>query len=591
MRKVTRSAATALLVATLGSAWAAPPTISGCPVFPANNYWNTPIDTLPVHASSGIWVSTIGTATKLHPDWGNVLSDNYGIPFVTVTAAQPKVPICPDTSNAQCSYWDESDPGPYPIPPNAPIEGGPASSGDRHVIVVDTSACMLYELYSAYPQGAPNNAWNAASYAKYDLNSNALRTAGYTSADAAGLAIFPGLLRWEEVAAGEVAHAIRFTAAQIWGRDAAANQFKYLGPARHWSGSSTVTTRPPMGARFRLKASFDISGFSAPTQVILRAFKKYGLVLADGGSNWFFQGVSDTNWPDSLFDELKTIAGGNFEAVDTSVLMVDVNSGQAQVPTAAQLPHLANISTRMRVLTGEEVMIGGFIIQGSTAKTVVVRAIGPSMTALGLPGALANPVLNLYSGQTLIASNDDWQTAANSATLASSGFAPSNSLESAIYISLAPGAYTAIVSGAGGTTGVGLVEVFEVDHPEVPLINISTRGKVLTGSDVMIGGFIIQGNFPQTVVVRARGPSLVPLGIQNALANPMLQLFSGQTQIAVTDDWQTASNSSTLLASGFAPANALESAIMITLNPGAYTAIVTGVGGGMGVGIVEVFKQ
>lgn len=374
------------------------------------------------------------------------------------------------------------------------------------------------------------------------MNSNALRPAGWTSADAAGLPIFPGLLRWEEVAAGEVAHAIRFTAAQIWGRDAATNQFRYLWPARHWSGSSTVSTRPPMGARFRLKASFDISSFSTHTQTILRAFKKYGVVLADAGSNWYFQGVSDTNWPDTLFTELKSIAGGNFEAVDTSLLMVDVNSGQAQVPTAEQLPRLANISTRMQVLTGDDVMIGGFIIGGSTAKTVVVRARGPSLTALGVPNALANPVLQLYSGQTVIAVSDDWGTAANASALQSSGFAPAEPLESAVLITLAPGPYTAIVSGAGGTTGVGLVEVFEVDSPATPLINIATRGKVLTGSDVMIGGFIIQGNFSQTVVVRARGPSL-------------------------------------------------ESAILITLQPGAYTAIVAGAGGGTGVGIVEVFRQ
>ena len=556
-------------------------------MFPANNYWNTPVDTLPVHASSASWVSTIGTATRLHPDWGNVLSDNYGIPFVTVTGAQPLVPIVPDPVD---DYSDESDPGPYPIPPNAPIEGGPSGTGDRHVIVVETTNCRLYELFNANPING-GASWSASSYAKYDLNSNALRPAGWTSADAAGLAIFPGLLRWEEVAAGEVAHAIRFTAAQIWGRDAATNQFKYLWPARHWSGSSTVSTRPPMGARFRLKASFDISPFSAHTQTILRAFKKYGLVLADAGSNWYFQGVSDTNWPDTVFDELKSITGGNFEAVDTSVLMVDVNSGQARVPAAEQLPRLANISTRMQVLTGDDVMIGGFIIGGTTAKTVAVRARGPSLTALGVPNALANPVLQLYSGQALIASNDDWGTAANAAALQSSGFAPSQPLEAAVLVTLAPGAYTAIVSGSGDTTGIGLVEVFEVDNPAAPLINIATRGKVLTGADVMIGGFIIQGDFPQTVVVRARGPSLAQAGVPNVLANPFLQLYSGQTQIAVNDDWQAASNASQLSASGFAPSSPLESAILVTLQPGAYTAIITGVAGATGVGLIEVFRQ
>ena len=574
---------------------AAAPTIGGCPVLPANNYWNTPIDTLPVHASSGAWVTTIGLSTRLHPDWGNVLEDNFGIPFVTVSAGQPTVPICPDTNNAQCAFWDESDDGTppfnYPIPPNAPIEGGPASTGDRHVIVVDTSSCTLYELFSAYPQGGPTNAWNAASFARFDLNANApLRPTGWTSADAAGLPIFPGLVRWEEVAAGEIAHAIRFTAAQIWGREGGTNQAKYLWPARHWSGSSTVASRPPMGARFRLKASFEIGGFSALTQVILRAFKKYGLVLADAGSNWFFSGVSDVNWPDSVLDELKSIQGHNFEAVDTSVLMVSADSGEAVVPAPSSFPRLVNISTRMQVLTGDDVMIGGFIIGGSAPKTVVVRGRGPSLGQVGAP-TLANPKLDLYSGSTLVASNDDWQSAPNAATISSSGFAPADNAESAVLTTLAPGAYTAIVSGVGNTTGVGIVEVFEVDRFDLPLLNISTRGRVLIGAEVMIGGFIIHGNAPRTVVVRARGPSLSAQGVPGVLPNPVLQLYRGQDQIAVNDNWQTAANHLTLAASGFAPADPLEAAILVTLAPGAYTAIVTGVSGGTGVGIVEVFAQ
>ncbi len=252
-------------------------------------------------------------------------------------------------------------------------------------------------------------------------------------------------------------------------------------------------------------------------------------------------------------------------------------------------PRLVNIATRMQVLTGDNVLIGGFIIGGSAAKTVVVRARGPSLTALGVPGALANPVLNLYSGQTVIASNDDWQTASNAATLQASGFAPSNAQEAAVYMTLSPGPYTAIVSGVGGTTGVGIIEVFEVDALTTPLINIATRGQVLTGDNVMIGGFIIQGSGPQTVVVRARGPSLTAAGVPNALANPTLSLYTGQTVIATNDDWQSATNAAALQASGFAPPNTNEAAILITLNPGAYTAIVSGIGGTTGVGIVEVF--
>jgi hypothetical protein len=202
-----------------------------------------------------------------------------------------------------------------------------------------------------------------------------------------------------------------------------------------------------------------------------------------------------------------------------------------------------------------------------------------------------NPVLQLFSGQTQIAANDDFGSAPNLAQLNATGFAPLDGRESAILMTLAPGAYSAIVSGAGGSTGVGLVEVFEVDHPDSPLINISTRGQVLTGADVMIGGFVIQGNVPRTLVIRARGPSLVPTGIANPLANPVLQLIrsSDGVTLAANDDWQVGGNAAGLAASGYAPANPLESAVLVTLEPGAYTAIVTGAGAGTGVGIVEVF--
>jgi len=571
---------------------AAVPTVGGCQVFPLNNYWNTPVDALPVHASSSAWVGTIGNAAHLHADWGNVLSDNYGIPFVTVPGTQPLVPIAGDP-DPNLDYSGESDPGPYPIPPNAPIEGGAASTGDRHVLTIDTTNCVLYELYYAHPVGG-GTSWTASSFARFPLNSNALRTAGFTSADAAGLPIFPGLVRWEEAAAGEIAHAIRFTAVNIWGKDAATGQQKYLWPARHASGSNTTSTRPPMGARFRLKASFDISSYLPATQVILRAFKKYGLVLADGGSNWFFQGVSDTNWPDAVFTQLGGIAGSNFEAVDTALLQVDSNSAQALQGVDGNPPRLANISTRGQVQTGFNVMIGGFVVSGSAPKTVVVRAIGPSLANFGVSGALSNPTLQLVrsSDQAVIATNDDWGSAANAAQISASGFAPSNPLESAIYVTLQPGAYTAIVSGVGGATGVGLVEVYELDRPDIPLINISTRGKVLTGFDVMIGGFVIQGSASETVVIRAIGPSLANFGVSSALANPTISLvrMSDNATIATNDDWGSAANAAQIASSGFAPSNALESAIMMTLAPGAYTAIVSGVGGSTGVGLVEVYR-
>ena len=255
----------------------------------------------------------------------------------------------------------------------------------------------------------------------------------------------------------------------------------------------------------------------------------------------------------------------------------------------ANPPRLVTIATRMQVLTGDDVMIGGFVIGGSQPKTVVVRARGPSLTAAGVPGAMTNPFLQLFSGASQIAANDNFGTAGNLTQLNASGFAPSNSQESAILTTLNPGAYTAIVSGAGGTTGVGIVEVFEVDAFTVPLINIATRGRVQSGDNVMIGGFVIQGTGPQTVVVRARGPSLAAAGVAGTLANPNLQLFSGATEIAANNDWGTAANHAAITAAGFAPSETLESAIMMTLNPGAYTAIVSGVGGTTGVAIVEVF--
>lgn len=258
---------------------------------------------------------------------------------------------------------------------------------------------------------------------------------------------------------------------------------------------------------------------------------------------------------------------------------------------AAAGSRLANIATRAPVQTGDNVMIGGFIIGGSSPKKVLITARGPSMTSQGVPGVLANPVLRLYSGQTVIATNDDWGSNTNAAEIAATGFAPSNPSESVILATLSPGAYTAIVTGTGGSTGIGIVEAFEVDRPDVPLINIATRAPVLTGDNVMIGGFIIQGSAPQTVVVTARGPSLASQGVPGTLANPVLHLYSGQTVIASNDDWGTATNASAIQATGFAPSSPLESVILITLNPGAYTAIVTGANGATGIGIVEVFAR
>ena len=263
-------------------------------------------------------------------------------------------------------------------------------------------------------------------------------------------------------------------------------------------------------------------------------------------------------------------------------------------PPPPPQPSVVNLSTRGEVLTGNDVMIAGFVIGGSAPKTVVITAAGPSLASAGIANPLVNPAMTLVrsSDGAVIATNDDWQAAANAADIQAAGFAPADAREPAIMMTLPPGAYTSIVSGVGNTTGVAVVGVFEVDHPEVPLINISTRGEVLTGNDVMIGGFVIQGTTPQTVVITGIGPSLTQAGIANALANPTLTLVrsSDQSVVASNDDWGSAPNAAAIQASGLAPADARESAIMVTLDPGAYTAILSGAGGGTGVGIVAVYR-
>ena len=321
-RSVVISAAFAVtLLVGCGSANSAPPNLAGCQILPANNVWNAPIDTLPLHASSNAWVNTIGATTKLHPDWG-ITETFYGIPFATVTSAQPKVPITFD-------YPNESDPGPYPIPANVPIEGGPTGTGDRHVLVIETTNCILYETGNAYPLNG-GTSWKGYAGAIWDLKSNALRTPDWTSADAAGLPIFPGLARWEEVAAGEINHALRFTVPKT-------RKGIYQWPATHWATNlADDVNNPMMGARFRLKANFDISGFNPSTQVILRALKKYGRILADNGSPWYISGTSNVNWPSAVLSDIKSIAGGNFEAVDVSSMIVNINSGEAK--SALPLP-------------------------------------------------------------------------------------------------------------------------------------------------------------------------------------------------------------------------------------------------------------
>jgi hypothetical protein len=292
------------------------PQVAGCAVFPRDNVWNTRVDLLPTHPNSDAYVAAIGANAHLHPDFGTWWEGQpIGIPFATVPGDQPSVPVT-------VLYADESDPGPYPIPPGAPIEGGPGSQGDRHVLIVDSGHCMLYELFDAWPQA--DGGWHAAAAAAFDLSSNSLRPQGWTSADAAGLPILPGLVRYEEVTGGRIEHALRFTAPQT--------RAAYVWPARHQASPLTGEQYPPMGQRFRLRKEVDISEFSPAVRPILVALKEYGMFLADNGAPWFLTGTHDPRWDDELLDQIKQLRGSDFEAVDGEVLMVHADSVMARVP-------------------------------------------------------------------------------------------------------------------------------------------------------------------------------------------------------------------------------------------------------------------
>ena len=270
--------------------------LGGKRVFPADNPWNKDISKEPVDPNSDRLVASIGGEVSLHPDFGT----QYGIPYVVVPASQPRVPVT-------FEYANESDPGPYPIPADAPIEGGPKSDGDRHVLVIDRDKWMLYELYLAYPLNAGKN-WKAGSGAIFDLKSNKLRPAGWTSADAAGLPVIPGLVRYDEVGLRKVVeHAFRFTCVK--------SRRAYVSPATHFAAKSNDPNLPPMGMRVRLKSTFDSSAYPVSARIILEALKKYGMILADNGSNWYITGAPDPRWNDEELNTLKRVKGRDFEVV------------------------------------------------------------------------------------------------------------------------------------------------------------------------------------------------------------------------------------------------------------------------------------
>lgn len=276
-------------------------------MFPTDNLWNRDVSADPVDQSSDALIATCGASASLHPDFGTTWQGSpIGIPYVVVRGTQPKVPV-------SFSYADESDPGPYPIPADAPIEGGSASNGDRHVLVVDSDNWKLYELYDAR-QLDGGTRWSAGSGAIFDLSSNAVRPAGWTSADAAGLPILPGLVRYDEVVEQkEIRHALRFTCPTT--------RKAYVAPARHFASSRTQSDQPPMGMRVRLKSSVDLSTFPASAQVILKALQRYGMFLADNGSSFYITGTHDMRWNDDELNSLKRLYGRDFEVVKMGTLV------------------------------------------------------------------------------------------------------------------------------------------------------------------------------------------------------------------------------------------------------------------------------
>jgi len=303
------AAASLTLIALTGVGIAAGHPVTGaarCQMFPKDNPWNQRVDKLPLVKNSAAIVSAIGSGGSVHPDFGSGLYNGapIGIPYTTVGKSQRKVRVSFD-------YSDESDKGPYPLPPNAPIEGGSNSDGDRHVLVVDRDACKLYELYDARPQNG-GASWTAGSGAIWSLKSNKVRPKGWTSADAAGLPILPGLARYEDLRKGGIDHALRFTASRT--------RKAFIYPARHYASSLTDSNLPAMGQRVRLKASFNVSGFPKQARAVLVALKRYGMVLADNGSSWYITGAPNRGWSNDDLHTLGNVRGSDFEVVDTSKL-------------------------------------------------------------------------------------------------------------------------------------------------------------------------------------------------------------------------------------------------------------------------------
>jgi hypothetical protein len=649
--------------------------VSAMQIMPRDNPWNEDISRRPLLSNSDAMIAQIktdlGTRQTLQPF--------YEMNYVLVPDNQPRVTI------PFLDYPDESDldggtfpNGTYPIPANQPIETWPRGTGnltlqqwqmdvnntggDRHGIMVAPGAGSIWETWQ---MKLTANGWQASNGAKFNLNSNALRPAGWTSGDAAGLSMFVATVRYDECERGMVEHALRLVVKRT--------RKEYIYPATHYASSipATSTNYPAMGQRLRLKANFVIPGsWTIEEKAVLLALKKYGAIVADNGNFFSVSVCPDNRFSANAFTHLSTIDISNFEVIQTTgpaegprspgapsvdagpdqflewpasislsgsvndlsgnaSILWKVYSGPAgasfananQAATSATISSpgtytfmlsaddsvhaaaydavvvrvtghdaLANLSTRVQVGTANNVAIAGFIITGNSAKQMVVRGLGPSLANAGVQVFLSDPFLELYdSGGNLLFSNNDWQETQAQA-LRDANLAPSNDLESAIFATLGPGAYTAILRGNGNAAGVGLVEVYDLQtSASSKLGNLSTRGLVGAAQNVMIGGTIVTGTDTARVVFRALGPSLAAFGIQNSISDPQLDLFDANgVKISSNNNWKD-SQQAEIASTGLAPANDLESAILADLTPGNYTAVVSGANGATGEALVEAY--
>jgi K319-like protein len=683
--------------------------VAAMQIMPVTNPWNEDISRRPLLTNSAAMIAQIKSDLLSSRQ---TLRPFYEMNYVLVPDNQARVTI------PFFNYPDESDldggtspNGHYPIPSNMPVEGWPKETGnltlqqwqkdvnnddgDRHSIIVAPGAGSIWETWLTK---LTQNGWQASNGAKFNLNSNGLRPAGWTSGDAAGLPMFPPIVRYDECQRGMVEHALRLVVAKT--------RRSYIYPATHFASSTPATSvnYPAMGQRLRLKSSFVIpSNWTIEEKAVLRALQKYGAIVADNGNFFSVSVCPDNRFSDSAFDHLSTVAIDNFEVVQTTganegprspnapsvnagsdqslsttgsttlggtvndpshsaTIKWKVYSGPANVtfgnsaqanttatfntpgqytlmlsaadgvhavaydaviisvgsqaptptPTASPSPSvsptpsvtptvppiatpspipLGNVSTRGQVGTGNNVLIGGFIIVGNSAKKIVVRALGPSLTAKGISNALSDPVLALHNSRgSLIFTNDNWKDTQEQSIRASK-IAPTNDRESAIVANLVPGAYTAIVQGKNGVGGVGLVEVYDLQMSAASrLANISTRGFIGGGDNVMIAGLIIPGSQTAKILFRGLGPSLSNQNIAQPLHDPRLDLFNGQgVKLRTNNNWRD-SQQNAIEATGLEPANNLESAMRADLGPGNYTTIMSGPSGANGIGLIEAYS-